>query len=252
MLDLQRASLWKRISAFLFDFILLGIAAALFAFALSAAVGYDRQIETFQARCDYYAAQYGVEYQLSIAEFEQLSQEETQRLAEAEQALRQDEQAAYAYEMMMRLALAILSVSLLLAALIFEFFIPLALGNGQTLGKKIFSLGVMRTEGIRVNGVCLFIRAILGKYTLETMIPVSLLLMLYFCTLGLTGTVVLLAMGALQLILLLATYRHTPLHDLLAGTVEIDLPSQMIFDSREALIAYKEKMQAERAAAQPS
>ncbi len=252
MLDLQRASLWKRISAFLFDFILLGIAAALFAFALSAAVGYDRQIETFQARCDYYAAQYGVEYQLSIAEFEQLSQEETQRLAEAEQALRQDEQAAYAYEMMMRLALAILSVSLLLAALIFEFFIPLALGNGQTLGKKIFSLGVMRTEGIRVNGVCLFIRAILGKYTLETMIPVSLLLMLYFGTLGLTGTVVLLAMGALQLILLLATYRHTPLHDLLAGTVEIDLPSQMIFDSREALIAYKEKMQAERAAAQPS
>ncbi len=252
MLDLQRASLWKRISAFLFDFILLGIAAALFAFALSAAVGYDRQIETFQARCDYYAAQYGVEYQLSIAEFEQLSQEETQRLEEAEQALRQDEQAAYAYEMMMRLALTILSVSLLLAALIFEFFIPLALGNGQTLGKKIFSLGVMRTEGIRVNGVCLFIRAILGKYTLETMIPVSLLLMLYFGTLGLTGTVVLLAMGALQLILLLATYRHTPLHDLLAGTVEIDLPSQMIFDSREALIAYKEKMQAERAAAQPS
>lgn len=252
MLDLQRASLWKRISAFLFDFILLGIAAALFAFALSAAVGYDRQIETFQARCDYYAAQYGVEYQLSIAEFEQLSQEETQRLEEAEQALRQDEQAAYAYEMMMRLALAILSVSLLLAALIFEFFIPLALGNGQTLGKKIFSLGVMRTEGIRVNGVCLFIRAILGKYTLETMIPVSLLLMLYFGTLGLTGTAVLLAMGALQLILLLATYRHTPLHDLLAGTAEIDLPSQMIFDSREALIAYKEKMQAERAAAQPS
>ena len=252
MLDLQRASLWKRISAFLFDFILLVIAAALFAFALSAAVGYDRQIETFQARCDYYAAQYGVEYQLSIAEFEQLSQEETQRLEEAEQALRQDEQAAYAYEMMMRLALTILSVSLLLAALIFEFFIPLALGNGQTLGKKIFSLGVMRTEGIRVNGVCLFIRAILGKYTLETMIPVSLLLMLYFGTLGLTGTVVLLAMGALQLILLLATYRHTPLHDLLAGTVEIDLPSQMIFDSREALIAYKEKMQAERAAAQPS
>ena len=83
-------------------------------------------------------------------------------------------------------------------------------------------------------------------------VGVSLLLMLYFGTLGLTGTVVLLAMGALQLILLLATYRHTPLHDLLAGTVEIDLPSQMIFDSREALIAYKEKMQAERAAAQPS
>ena len=39
--DLQKASLWKRISAFLFDFILLGIVAVLFALALSAVTGYD-------------------------------------------------------------------------------------------------------------------------------------------------------------------------------------------------------------------
>ena len=44
--DLQRASLWKRISAFLFDAILLGIAAVLFAWCLSAALGYDGYSDT--------------------------------------------------------------------------------------------------------------------------------------------------------------------------------------------------------------
>ena len=40
-LDLQKASMWKRISAFLFDFIMLSIVAVLFAWGLSAALGYD-------------------------------------------------------------------------------------------------------------------------------------------------------------------------------------------------------------------
>ena len=39
--ELQKASMWKRISAFLFDAILLGIVAVLFAWGLSALTGYD-------------------------------------------------------------------------------------------------------------------------------------------------------------------------------------------------------------------
>ena len=46
MLSIQRAGMWKRISAAMFDGILLGIAAVLFALILSWALGYDGYIDT--------------------------------------------------------------------------------------------------------------------------------------------------------------------------------------------------------------
>ena len=153
--------------------------------------------------------------------------------------------------MMIRLTLIIVSISILLAYLALEFIVPMLFKNGQTLGKKIFSLGLMDTELVRVNGVRLFVRTILGKYTLETMVPVLIMLMIYFGSLGLTGTIVLLMIAAVQLILTLATWRHTPIHDLLAGTIVIDFPSQMIFDTQADMIAYKERQHAQKAAAQP-
>ena len=55
----------------------------------------------------------------------------------------------------------------------------------------------------------------------------------------------------LQLILLITTRTNSPIHDLMAGTVVVDYASQMIFDSREAMIAYKEKKHAEAAAVAP-
>ena len=48
--DLQRANVWKRISAFLFDVILLAIACVLCAWGLSALLGFDAQYQTLMAR----------------------------------------------------------------------------------------------------------------------------------------------------------------------------------------------------------
>lgn len=249
--SVQRAGLWKRISAFLFDAILLGIAAVLLALCLSAALGYDGYLGTLNAAYEKYGAEYGVDFSLSLSEYDALTGDENERLREAYAALGADEAAVRAYNMMIRLTAAITAMSLLLAFAILEYAVPLLMKNGQTLGKKIFSLGLMRADGVRVSATALFIRTFLGKYAIGTMVPVFILLMLYFGSIGLAGTIVLLGLAVLQLTLLLATYYHTPVHDLLAGTVEIDLPSQMIFESREALIAYKEKVHAEKAAAQP-
>ena len=44
--ELQKASMWKRISAFLFDFIMLGIVAVLIGWGLSALTGYDNYSRT--------------------------------------------------------------------------------------------------------------------------------------------------------------------------------------------------------------
>jgi len=46
------------------------------------------------------------------------------------------------------------------------------------------------------------------------------------------------------------TRNNSAIHDLLAGTVVVDMSSQTIFRSTEELIAYKKRVAAERAARQ--
>lgn len=246
--SLQRAGMWKRISAFLFDAILLGILAVLFAFLLSSALGYDRYVDTLNRCYEAYGEQYGVDFQTSLFQYDSMTEEEKQQLEEAYRAVGQDEEAAYAYQMTIRLTILMVSLGILLACLIWEVLIPALLQDGQTLGKKIFSLGVMRSDGVRLGGVQLFVRSILGKYTVEIMIPVLVAMMLYFGSTGLPGTLLILGLALVNGCLFLFTYAHTPIHDLLAGTVVVDLPSQRIFPTREDMIAFKEQLAAEKAA----
>ena len=246
--SLQRAGMWKRISAFLFDAILLGILAVLFAFLLSSVLGYDRYVDTLNRCYEVYGEQYGVDFQTSLSQYDSMTDEEKQQLEEAYRAVGQDEEAAYAYQMTIRLTILMVSLGILLACLIWEVLIPALLKDGQTLGKKIFSLGVMRSDGVRLGGVQLFVRSILGKYTVEIMIPVLVAMMLYFGSTGLPGTLLILGLALVNGCLFLFTYAHTPIHDLLAGTVVVDLPSQRIFPTREDMIAFKEQLAAEKAA----
>lgn len=246
--SLQRAGMWKRISAFLFDAILSGILAVLFAFLLSSVLGYDRYVDTLNRCYEAYGAEYGVDFQTSLSRYDAMTEEERQQLEEAYRAVGQEEEAAYAYQMTIRLTILMVSLGILLACLIWEVLIPALLKDGQTLGKKIFSLGVMRSDGVRLGGVQLFVRSILGKYTVEIMIPVLVMMMLYFGSLGLPGTLLILGLVLGNGCLFLFTYAHTPIHDLLAGTVTVDLPSQRIFNTREDMIAFKEKLAAEKAA----
>lgn len=246
--SLQRAGMWKRISAFLFDAILLGILAVLFAFLFSSILGYDRYVDTLNRAYETYGEKYGVDFQTSLSQYDSMTEEEKQQLEEAYRAVGQDEEAAYAYQMTIRLTILMVSLGILLACLIWEVLIPVLLKDGQTLGKKIFSLGVMRSDGVRLGGVQLFVRSILGKYTVEIMIPVLVAMMLYFGSTGLPGTLMILGLALVNGCLFLFTYAHTPIHDLLAGTVVVDLPSQRIFPTREDMIAFKERMAAEKAA----
>ena len=93
MLSLQRAGMWKRISAFLFDFILLGIVAVLFAFCLSAALDYDGYIDTLNASYEKYGAEYGVDFQMTLSEYDGMTGEENDRLNQAYSALGTDDSA---------------------------------------------------------------------------------------------------------------------------------------------------------------
>ena len=250
MEDLQKASLWKRISAFLFDMILLGIAAVLFAWALSAVCGYDGWQKTLDDAYTRYGEAYGVDFRVDLAGFDALEEAQKRRLEEAYQALAADPDAVRAYDMVMQLTVTITSLGILLAFAALEFAVPLFLGDGRTLGKRIFSLGVMRREHIRIRGPSLFVRVFLGKYAIETMIPVLVGMMIYWGSIGVVGPVVLLLIAVTEAAVMIGTPGNAMIHDLLADTVVIDHPSQRIFDTREDRIAWIEKKHAEWAAEQ--
>lgn len=248
--ELQKASLWKRIAAWLFDLILAGILAVGIAALLSAAVGYDKHSDAVSEAYTRYEAEYGITFEVSGEEYQSWPEEKKQAYDEAYKALTADEQAMYSYNMVVNLTMLVASLSILAAVVALELVVPLLLKNGQTLGKKIFSLCVVRQDCVRVNGLQMVARTILGKFAVETMVPVYILLMLFWGITGLPGTVILLALLLAQIIILLVTRRNAAIHDLLAGTAVADYSGQRIFGSEAELTEYVKRIHAERAARQ--
>lgn len=246
--DLQRASMLKRISAFILDAILLSIAAVFAAWLMSAAFHYDSYNSVVAGAYERYAAEYGITDEMTQADPSQLSAEQIDALNAASAAIAADAEAVHAYNMVIHLQLLMITFGLLFAFLLLEFAIPLILKNGQTIGKKVFGIGVMHLEGVRLGHVALFVRTVLGKYAVETMIPVLCVVTLIN---GIGSPVFLLITAILliaQAVLLIATREHALLHDKMAVTVTVDLASQMIFNSRDELLEYKKKLHEEKAA----
>ncbi len=245
--DLQKPNLWKRLSAYLFDLILIVIISVMFALITSEAVGFDSKFEKYQSLYTEYAEKYDINLEISEEEYEKLTKEEQQVYIDANNEFANDKEVLKTRSIIFNLILIITSIGILFAVLIWEFIIPVFLKNGQTLGKKIFGVAVMRTNGVKVSNVALFIRAILGKYTFEIMVPVFSLILLFFGNMGSFGLIITSAVIIAQAVSLLATPRkRQALHDLLADTVTVDLQSQLIFENEDELIKYKEKAHAEK------
>lgn len=248
--DLQKASFWKRISAFMLDAIVLVILAVGCGAALSGALRFDQHNKTVQSAYARYEEEYGISFEMTQEEYETMLPEDRARFDEAYAALIADEEAMYAYNMTIYLSLLITTMSILIAIVLLEFVGPMILGNGQTLGKKIFGLGVMRVDSVRLTTIQLFIRTFLGKFTIEIMVPVLLVLALFFNIIGIVGLFVLCGILLLQIILLGVSKTNSAIHDHLAGTVVVDIASQRIFDTTDDMIEYKKKIAAEKAARQ--
>ncbi len=246
--DLQKASMWKRVSAWLLDAILLCVAATLLAAIVAQITGYDDYTAIYDARCTAIETEYGVSRNTTMAEIEAMTAEQRANWDAANQAIAADPEALHAYSMCMQLIVLIASLAILGAFAVLEFIVPLLLKNGQTVGKRVFGIAVMRIDGVRVTPLMMFVRSILGKCTLETMLPVMAILCLQ--QLKLISLVIVFAVVMANLLLLILTREHHALHDKMACTVTVDLASQMIFNTPADLIAYKEKVAAEKAAHQ--
>ncbi len=243
--DLQKPTIWKRLSAYLFDFIILAVLITGFATVMSSVVGFDGQLSKLEGYYTEYSKKYNIDLEISAEDFEKLSKEEQQVYADANELFQKDSRVLKAYSFIFSLTLIITAVSILLAVLTWEFIVPLFLKNGQTVGKKIFGVAVMRTNGVKITPVQLFVRSILGKYTFEIMIPVFSVILVVFANAGIFGIIMLAIVAIAQIISLIVTPKtRSALHDLLADTVTVDLASQLIFETEAELIKYKEEQHA--------
>lgn len=244
--DIQKAGLWKRVAAGLLDGILLSILAVGVAVLLGAFLGYDGYNTTLNESYAYYQEQYGITFQITGEEYEALQPQEKETYDKAYAALIQDEEAMKAYNMVLNLSLLITTGGILLAYLLLEFAVPLFFGNGQTVGKKVFGLGIVRVDGVRTTPLQMFVRTVLGKFTIETMIPVYVVLMFLFNVTGLYGTLFLGGLLVAQILIMAINSNNSLIHDLLAGTVVVDVASQMIFRTPQDLVDYKKKLSREQ------
>lgn len=247
---LQKAPMLKRIAAWMLDIILVCVLSAGVALGLSAVLSYDAYYDTLDQSYAFYEAEYGITFDISKSDYEAMNDADRQNWDAAYDAWRTDETVLHAYNMVITLTLVMTTASILLSIIIVEFLIPLWLGNGQTVGKKVFGLCLMRNDGVRVNNLQLLTRALLGKGTVETLIPVYVFIMLFWGMVGSWGLGLLLVMLIAQLLCITITKTKSAIHDLMAGVVVVDAGSQMIFDTTEDLIAYYKKLAAERAARQ--
>ncbi len=242
--DIQRASRMKRFSAYLVDVMALVCVATLVMLCMSALLGYDSYSDRLEEIYEEYEA-------LGLIQFEdeEPTPEEIERYNAAVEKFNNDEEVIMVYGKVVDLTLLIVSVGILLAYVLLEVLVPLWLGNGQTFGKKIFGIALMRIDGVKITTFMLLVRSILGKCVVETMIPALIVILMLLG--GSVGAVGLLIIGLLllaQVILLFATKNRTVLHDMLACTIAVDMESQRIFDSPEARTEFIKRISAENAA----
>ena len=147
--------------------------------------------------------------------------------------------------LVLNLTLLISIFAILFAYIALEFLVPLLLKNGQTLGKKMFGIAVMRDDGVRITPMMLFVRSILGKCTIEALVPLAIIALILLGNAGIFGLIALLLLAGLEIFLMIKTKTNSCIHDLLSYAVVVDMASQMIFDSEEALVEYKNKVHAE-------
>ena len=246
--DLQKASILKRISAFLLDFILICIvavgAAALFSLILNfdqAYQGYYDRYETVFSQVDANIRQ-ELDMDFTWTEgVDKLTPEQKvkydQYVQKLGEELNKDKDLVNAYNNIVILTLTIIPLAFFVAFLLLEFVVPLIFKNGQTVGKKIFGIAVCHTTGVKISTFSLFVRGVIGKFTIETMVPVFLLLMMFFRG-GITALIVIGLLLILQLVLLLKTKTRSLIHDVISYSCEVDLASQMIFDNEDDRLKY--------------
>lgn len=274
MFELKKIGIVKRASAWLLDAILLAVLTTGFMWIISLICGYEKEADlsvqyygewnTFrETYAQDVAEHFGYTYEevdgVFIVRKEGQDASLDDVMGDLVETEGKDEAVAEAYaaynalppiatvdaqsRYVSNLLFMMVSVGLCLAYLILEFVVPIFFKNGQTIGKKVFGICLVRPDCVKISTLSLFARTVLGKYAIETMFPVLLVFLFLFGAMGWLAFVLLGALLILNIVLFFATKNRTPIHDILAFTVAVDMQLQMVYQSEEELNEKKALLQ---------
>lgn len=224
----KNADLGKRFAAWILDNLLIVVLIVGCCVSMSRITGYEQNNQALDAVFAKYEAQYGVTFDVSEEAYLAMTEAEQANYDAAYETLSTDPEALQGYGRMMGLTMIIASTSVLLPLFVMEFLLPLCLGNGQTLGKKVFSLSVVQKNFAPVSAKHLFFRTILGKYAIEAMIPLFIGLLAFWGAVSLGMLGILLALVCAQFLCVVMGKNRTAIHDLIASTRVVDTGSLVI------------------------
>ena len=252
--NLQKANFWKRISAFMFDIVLTFVIALAIMIGMHAILKVDTKIDKLNEYRTEFAEQLDLDLDLSNEEYEKLPEAEKQareeKFKELEKMLWDNEDVrSLNSEIITNVSVSIIT-SLLIGTTIWYFVIPLFLKHGRTLGKKIFGLAVVRTNGVKLTNPILFVRSLIGFYAIETMFPLTLLFMTLFGSLGIVGIITIILFAVLQIFVMIYTKTNSCIHDLLTDSAVVDMASQQIFETQDERTEFDKAEAARKAAEQ--
>ncbi len=251
--NLQKANFWKRISAFMFDIVLTLVIALAIMIGMHAILKVDAKIEKLNNYRAEFAEKIDLDLDLSNEEYEKLPEAEKQareeKFKELEKMLWEDKDVRNLNsEIITNVSVSVIT-SLLIGKTVWYFVIPLFFKHGRTLGKKIFGLAVVRTNGVKLTNPILFVRSLIGLYAIETMFPLTLLFMTLFGSLGIVGPITIGLFAILQIFVMIYTKTNSCIHDLLTDSVVVDMASQQIFETQDERTEF-DKAEAARKAAE--
>ena len=79
------------------------------------------------------------------------------------------------------------------------------------------------------------------------MVPVMILIGIRFGMFGILGLIIACLVVLTTLLMVIITKTNSPIHEMLASTVTVDMATQLIFDTPEAMLEYKQRVHAEMA-----
>ena len=241
-LGLQKANFWKRFSAWMLDTMLVILLTTACALPLLELFGHSTLSQQITAIYTPLKESIEAEYQTDLdateEDYESWSDAQKQTYTDAMNAFNKalaETEYAQLRASYLTASLVSVAIALFISVVFAHFVLPLCLKNGQTLGKKVFGLAVVRTSLVKVSPMVLFIRATVGIYAIETVAVAFLLINVP------VGTIAAVLVQALQIGVMIKTPTNSSIHDLLADTAVVDYASQHIFETQEEMLEYRKR-----------
>ena len=220
---LTYAPLKKRIPAALIDALLVLLVTALLVWGLGALANYSAKIDRISEITTQYELSHQVNFSITEEVYQSLPAEERARYDLAIDAMRRDPAMVDAYGDLTGSALWIVALSFFVALLGLEILLPLSFKKRGTLGKQLLGLSLAQADLTPVRTSTLLGRVLIGKYLIETMLPVLVLIMTAFEVIELPwiGILLLTLFALVQVLVIAGTRLHVPVHSLISGTVTV-------------------------------